>query len=122
MSKKEEMNVNALSQAQIEEWKAAYGHVYNTADGNDTIIYRPIRRVEYTKLMLETDISEEDAQNQEKRIERLENHQTALCKVTVLYPGNILELIEERAGLAANLADEIMAHSGFNALAKSEEL
>jgi len=122
MSKKEEMNTNALSQAQIEEWKASYGHVYKTADSDDTIIYRPIRRSEYTRLMLETDISDEEAQDQEKRIERLENRQTALCKVTVLYPDNILDLIEERAGLASNLADEIMAHSGFNALAKSEEL
>ena len=50
----------AVSQAQIDEWKAEYGHVYKTANGNDAIIYRPIRRSEYTQLMLDTDISEED--------------------------------------------------------------
>lgn len=122
MPNKETQNANTLSQAQIDEWKAEYGHVYKTADGKDTIIYRPIRRSEYRKLMIDTDITAEEALDTEKRIERLENRQTELCNLTVLYPDNIIELLEERAGLALNLSDEIMGHSGFNNLKESEEL
>ena len=113
---------NAVSQAQIDEWKAEYGHVYKTANGKDAIIYRPVRRSEYTQLMLDTDISDEDEQDVEKRIERTENRRTKICEVSVLYPENISEVLESQAGLANMLAEEIMAHSGFLPLQESEEL
>lgn len=112
----------AVSQAQIDEWKAEYGHVYKTACGNDAIIYRPIRRSEYTQLMLETDISEEDEEVVEKRIERTDNRRLGICRASVLYPENIEEMMEAQAGLANLLAEEIMAHSGFLPLPESEEL
>lgn len=116
------MSKETISKAQIDEWKAEYGHVYRTMNGDDPIIYRPVRRSEYTKLMLETDISEEDEEVVEKRIERTENRRTAICAVATLYPENIEEVMESQAGLAASLAEEIMAHSGFMPLQQSEEL
>lgn len=113
---------DTVTQAQIDEWKAEYGHVYKTANGKDAIIYRPLRRSEYTKLMLETDISEEEEENVEKRVERTDNRRLGICHATVLYPENIDEMIEAQAGLANILAEEIMAHSGFLPLKESEEL
>lgn len=111
-----------IAKTQIDEWKAEFGHVYRTMNGDDPIIYRPIRRSEYTKLMLETDISEEDEEVVEKRIERTENRRTAICSAATLFPEDIEKVLENQAGLAASLAEEIMAHSGFMPLQQSEEL
>ena len=113
---------NAVSQTQIDEWKAEYGHVYKTANGKDAIIYRPIRRSEYTKLMLDTDIPEEEEGNVEKRIERTDSRRLGICHIAVLYPEDIDSMLEAQAGLANILAEEIMAHSGFMPLKESEEL
>ena len=113
---------NAISQAQIDEWKAQFGHVYKTAMGNDPIIYRPIMRSEYKKLIAETEIPIEDEQNEEARAERLSKRQEGVCMTAVLYPETIAGMLERFAGLAVRLSDEIMDHSGFNALAASEEL
>lgn len=113
-----------VSRASIEAWKAEFGHVYKTKSGKQAIIYRPIRRSEYTKLMLETDIKPEEESVPEKRLERLSNRQVGLCAISVLYPQgeDLSRMLENEAGLASNLADEIMDHSGFNALAQTEEL
>lgn len=118
------MNISedAISKAQIEEWKKEFGHVYKTANGNDAIIYRPVRRSEYTQLMLETDISDEDEEVAEKRIERTDNRRIGICKLSVLYPEDIDTMLENQAGLANILSEEIMAHSGFLPLQESEEL
>jgi hypothetical protein len=113
---------DAVSQAQIDEWKAEYGHVYKTASGNDPIIYRSVRRSEYTKLMLDTDITDEEEEIVEKRIERTDNRRLGICRIAVLYPENIEDMLENQAGLANILAEEIMAHSGFLPLKESEEL
>ena len=113
-----------LTQADIDAWKAMYDHVYKTYSNNQAIIYRPIKRSEYTRLMLDTDIDPADEQDTEKRMERLSSRQVGICKISVLYPPEkeTDKLLEDEAGLASNLADVIMDHSGFNALANSEEL
>jgi hypothetical protein len=113
-----------LTQADIDAWKATYDHVYKTYSNNQAIIYRPIKRSEYTRLMLDTDIDPADEQDTEKRMERLSSRQVGICKISILYPPEeeADKLLEDEAGLASNLADVIMDHSGFNALANSEEL
>jgi hypothetical protein len=113
---------NTVTQAQINEWKAAFGHVYKTANGDDPIIYRPVRRSEYTKLMMETDLTDEEEEIVEKRIERTNKRREGICRISVLYPEDVDTLIESQAGLANLLAEEIMAHSGFLPLKESEEL
>lgn len=125
VEKKENEKIEgALTQADIDGWKALFDHVYKTYSGNQPIIYRPIKRSEYTKLMLSTDIDPADEDDTEKRMERLSSRQVGICKISVLYPDpeSTEKLLEDEAGLASNLADEIMDHSGFNALANSEEL
>ena len=114
----------AVSQGEIDAWKAMFGHVYKTMSGKQAIIYRPIRRSEYTKLMLDTDIPPEEERIPEKRLERLSSRQVGLCEIAVLYPAGeeLSAMLENEAGLASNLSDEIMDHSGFNALAQTEEL
>ena len=113
-----------ISQAQIDEWKAEYGYVYKTMDGKRPIIYRPIRRNEYRQLMLDTDIPIEDENDAEKRFERLSARQIGICKITVLYPEaeELSKMLENKAGLAVSLSNEIMDYSGFDSLAKTEEL
>ena len=113
-----------ISQEDIESWKAEHGSVYKTISGNQAIIYRPIKRSEYTAFMLDTDIPIEEENDPEKRLERLSKRQVGLCQITVLYPDQetLAKMLENKAGLASTLSDEIMDHSGFNALAKSEEL
>lgn len=113
-----------ISKAQIEEWKAEYGYVYKTMDGKKPIIYRPIRRDEYRQLMLSTDIPIEDENDPEKRFERLSKRQVGICEITVLYPEaeELSKMLENKAGLASTLSNEIMDYSGFDSLAKTEEL
>ena len=113
-----------ISQAQIDEWKAEYGYVYKTMDGNKPIIYRPIRRDEYRQLMLDTDIPIEEENNPESRFERLSSRQIGICEITVLFPfkDELTKMLNNKAGLASSLANEIMDHSGFDTLAKTEEL
>ncbi len=113
---------NTIAKSQIEEWKAEFGHVYKTSSGGTDIIYRPVRRSEYTELMKDTEIPIESEEDIEARAKRLQDRQDGLCKIAVLYPENIDEILEALAGLASNLSSEIMDHSGFDALSKSEEL
>lgn len=111
-----------LSQAQIEEWKAKYGHVYKTASGKQAIVYHSVNRKDYEQMMEDTEISVEDEQDEKKRLERVRNRKLAMIQLSVLYPENIMELVDEFAGLSDSLTDDIMVHSGFNALAETEEL
>ena len=125
VEKKENKKVEGvLTQADIDAWKAMHDHVYKTYSNDQAIIYRPIKRSEYTKLMLSTDIDPSEESDVEKRMERLSSRQVGICKISVLYPPEekTAKLLEDEAGLASNLADVIMDHSGFNALANSEEL
>lgn len=87
-------------------WKAAHGRIYkNTIDG-ESIIWRAVKRGEYKQLLkINEDLEEED---------RLLAKQEATVKMVTLYPENIEELIEQKAGLATVLSDEILAKSGFD--------
>lgn len=111
-----------LTEEQIASWKDEFKHVYQTGNGDTVIIYRPIRRSEYSKIMLDTEIPREDEQDDTKRAKRLMDRQTEICRTAVLYPENIDEELEAAAGLADNLSEEIMSHSGFGALKRTKEL
>ena len=113
---------NLVSEAQIDEWKSQHGHVYKINIDGDIVIYRRLKRKEYFDLMIETDIDQEEENDSSKRAERLFNRQAGVCKLAILYPENAEELIENSAGLAIGLSEEIMARSGFNFVNESEEL
>ena len=93
----------------IAEWKAMYGKIYkNVIDDNEFVIWRLIKRKEYKEL-LDNDSLE------------IFDKQESIVKAALLYPENVDELIESRAGLATVLAEEILEHSGFE-ISKSERL
>lgn len=121
VAKTEELNENKeLTQAQIDEWKALYGHVFKVSEGSQDFIFRPLKRSEYTKLMIDTEV---EGTSREAQAERLSMRQAELCRICVLYPyGDVSDMLEDFAGLGDNLAEYIMAKSGFNALSEPEEL
>lgn len=104
--KKETTIVNPESlQGMIQSWKKQFGRIYKNVIDDEEIIWRPIRRGEYRELLNISADETEDAffVRQEKT-----------CTMAVLYPKNIAELIEQKAGLASVLSEEILAKSGFD--------
>lgn len=90
--------------ANIEKWKAKYKHIYKNSLGekeNEFVIWRPLNRKEYKEIL---DLGE---------IPILESQELTVKKV-LLYPDNAFKLVEERAGIATALAEEVLEHSGFN--------
>ena len=98
--------------AYIEQWKKEYKRVFKNDIDGDTIIWRRLKRGEYKNILKET---EEDNDSQ------ILTKQEKMVAAAVLYPFNIEELIEDNAGLATVLSEEILARSGF-AISYTEEL
>lgn len=89
----------------IPQWKAKYGRVFKNVIDGEIFIWRIVKRGEY-KEMLREDIDPEN---------RIFSKQESITKLAVLYPINIEEIVEERAGIASVLSEEILAKSGFDA-------
>lgn len=93
---------------QIEIWKEEYGKIYKSiVDGKD-YIWRRIKRKEYSEVMAMKDGEDID--------ERIYNRQYAIAKLVIL---NLSEEelesdLEELAGLATTISDEVLEKSGFN--------
>lgn len=102
----------------IQGWKKEWGKVYKTTVGDDTVIWRKLKRKEYNTIMSSTN----EAETEEDIIERTYNRQVEIAKVSVLYPENIAELIEDKCGLAPSIADLVMFKSGFIVATETEEL
>ena len=96
----------------IEQWKKEYKRVFKNDIYGDTIIWRRLKRGEYKNILNET----EDDQDS-----KILTKQEKMVAAAVLYPFNIEELIEDNAGLATVLSEEILARSGF-AISYTEEL
>jgi len=99
-----------VSKQQIDAWKLQYGDLYRTHLNNQSFIWHKVRRKDYVELMTDPEISA--IENQELRIFFRQEKITKQC---VLYPdADTLErLIENNAGIAGNISDEIMMISGF---------
>lgn len=89
----------------IPAWKKQFGRLYKNTVDDVEVIWRPIRRGEYRELLNISVDENEDAffARQEKT-----------CQMAVLYPKDIASLIEQKAGLATVLSEEILAKSGFD--------
>lgn len=89
----------------IPQWKKQFGRIYKNTIDDVEVIWRPIRRGEYRELLNIVVDENEDAffARQEKT-----------CAMAVLYPKNVAELIEQKAGVATVLSEEILAKSGFD--------
>lgn len=96
----------------IQEWKQKYKRVFKNDIDGETIIWRRLKRGEYKNILKETE-SDEDS--------KILTKQEKMVATAILYPFNVQELIEENAGLATVLSEEILARSGF-AISYTEEL
>lgn len=88
-----------ILEEKIEEWKKSTPVFRNYIDGDEFIIWKPLNRAEY-KSIYDKELSPDEVNDE-------------LIKLAVLYPDNITELLEERAGLSYVLSDEILKLSGF---------
>lgn len=96
----------------IEKWKQEHKRIFKNDIDGETIIWRRLKRGEYKNILNE---SEEDQDN------KILTKQEKMVATAVLYPFNIEEVIEDNAGLATVLSEEILAKSGF-AISYTEEL
>lgn len=96
----------------IEKWKKEYKRIFKNEIDGETIIWRRLKRGEYRNILKE---SEEDEDN------KILIKQEKMVATAILYPFNAEQLIEENAGLATVLSEEILARSGF-AISYTEEL
>lgn len=93
---------------QIDEWKEQYGKIYKSVVGDKEYIWRRIKRSEYAGIMALKDGTDVD--------ERIYNRQCAMVKTVVLNidKDELEEELEELAGLAITISEEVLEKSGFN--------
>lgn len=98
----------------IFEWKKKYGSVFKTRVAGKDYIWRKIKRSEYTSIMVE--VENEDPE------ERYYKRQEEVTKMTLLFPENVEDLIEENGGLASVISGEVLNKSGFEVAPVTDEL
>lgn len=97
----------------IKEWKKTYSKLYKNEFEDKTIIWKILSRKDFKDVLnMSDELSQED---------RLLTKQEITTLKSVLYPENIAELIEQNAGLATTLSEEILSKSGFE-LSETEAL
>ena len=114
----EQKNTEQLTDQKIQEWKRKWGKLYKTTIGNEAFIWRKLKRKEYVAIM--STIPGEEAEEVAEVGSRIYQRQEMITKLVVLYPFNIEQRIEEDAGLATSIADEVILKSGFDVKATEE--
>ena len=96
------------------EWKKEYKKVFLSTIDDEDYIWRRIKRKEYSDIMAIKDTEDVD--------ERIYQRQIAITKLVVLNftEEELEERIEELAGLASTIADEVLSKSGFNLTSTTE--
>ena len=98
--------------------KEQYGRLYMTVlDNNDTVVWRPIKRSEYREI-LKSDIDEK------KEDDIIMERQEMTCRNCVVFPSQeeLAALLEECAGAATAICDQIYMKSGFELKQETSEL
>lgn len=111
-------NLNSMiSKQQLDEWKLSYGELYRSYLNGQDFIWHKIRRKDYVALMTDSELSALD--NAELRVFLRQEKITKMC---VLYPDkNTLDnIVENNAGVAGNISDEIMMISGFRPISSEQ--
>lgn len=101
--------------ANIQAWKMEHGKVFKTVIDGEDYIWRKLKRKEYVALMATKADADEDLDA------RIYERQEEISKLVVLFPENISELVDQNAGLATTIADEVIARSGFG-ITETQEL
>lgn len=109
-----EQEVGPITDAMVAQWKKAHGRIYKSIIDGDVYIWRKLKRREYVELMADR---AEDDQVTGKLYERQEK----ITKLVVIFPADIEAQVDNNAGLATTIADEVILRSGFE-LASTEEL
>ena len=104
----------ALNQQQVDAWKAEHGKIFKTSVGDDVVIWRKLRRKEYVYIMSKEATAEAAG-------DKVYARQDLIVATAALYPENVQDLIDDNAGFATCVADEIILKSGFD-LSDTEEL
>ena len=105
----------AAYESMIGEWKRQYGKIFATSFEGVEIVWRKLRRKEYVAIMGEVKENETDK-------ERIWRRQEAISKTVAIWPQNIDEILEENAGIATLLSEEVVDHSGFDITAQTREI
>lgn len=92
----------------LESWLEDFGKIFKTEVDGDVFLWRRIKRSEYIAVMADDEL------NKMSKSEKLFKRQEIFATQSILYPNNIEQLIENSAGLATVLADEIILKSGFD--------
>jgi hypothetical protein len=95
----------------IDSWKKEHKRIFKNEIDGEVIIWRRLKRGEY-KEILKADTEEDD---------KILTKQELMVKAAVLYPFDVEALVDENAGLATVLSEEILAKSGF-AISYTEEI
>lgn len=110
--------VYELTDEKIYELKQKYGKLYKTTlDTDQVVVWHPLSRSEHRRIAEET----ETITSMEKLI--LERQERS-CLACVVFPEPEIfkSLMEEYAGIAKSISDEIYDHSGFDVKKETEEL
>ena len=102
----------------LKQWKQEYKKLFKTTLTDGTIIiWRRIRRSEYRQLMTQY-------QSVTDRDERIWEREEAVCKTCILFPSKeeTEDILENQAGLATLISDDIFANSGFSIRETAEEV
>lgn len=111
--------MTALTKEKKEELKKKYPKLYVTVlDNSDTpIVWHPITRSEHRKII-------DDTINIDTTSEMVAERQLRITKACVVFPeGKELDdMLEEYAGVALAISEEIFTKSGFEVVNKTKEL
>ena len=107
-------NTEMTIEDKVIEWKKEYKKVFLSTIDDEDYIWRRIKRKEYSDIMAIKDTEDVD--------ERIYQRQIAIAKLVVLNftEEELEERIEELAGLASTIADEVLSKSGFNLTSTTE--
>ena len=102
-----------VSKATLESWKKQFGEIYRTDLNGQTYVWHKLRRRDYVNLMSDEELS--SVQNPDLRVFL---RQEKIMQSGILYPEGeeLQELLDNNAGVAGNISDEIMLASGFRAV------
>lgn len=106
-----------ISKELIKELKTEHKKLFKTVLDDEIFLWHKLNRKDYKAIM-------KKFENIEDRDERLWAREEEACRLAVLYPcAEVLnEILEESAGMATMLSDEIYEKSGFKTAEKTEEV
>lgn len=103
---------------QLKEWKQEYKKLFKTTLTDGTVlIWRRLKRSEYRHFMKEYE-------SVSGRDERIWEREEAICRACTLFPPQeeMDRMLEDQAGIATLLSDDIFANSGFAVKEATEEV